>query len=480
MNPNLQLRLTPLRREISTHESVTVHCELANAGAEPVQIPGPYDRSGALSILLRESDGKIVRFMNRQTRQRMLSDDRIDTTLDLDSITPGEQWEWPVDLASFHYLIPPGEFDVSARLFYPPADAETESEPARLAVRTDPIRSVLSIRDNPILDSLSLLIEAEGPAGRAFYLRQHNYGRPSGAWYSTLIPTPSDAVQPFFAPAGYYQSESFGPAFGKWIVTARGQSTVEAYHFVNGAPSARRKALLPAGAKLLPSAFHTADGDVHLFVWAASGLLECHRLSSDGLAKVFEHNPRVPAGTPLSIGAFQDSIHIATPWRGIVYERLDFAGRLLDRIHALRTGFHPLQISYEPGAHRIKGIFSDSRHAGSIQTAVVDLNAESSSSYIWDRFPLRHRLQELSFDQDRSGRFHLLASTEAKRLYYLSEERGPFLVAEGEERFHPVVCAPRKVYLGFCRRSHGFRFIQYQRRRQGTKLVGAEPHPAVV
>ena len=135
--------------------------------------------------------------------------------------------------------------------------------------------------------------------------------------------------------------------------------------------------------------------------------------------------------------------------------------------------------SYEPGAHRIKGLFVDGRPTNSVQAAVIDLNAESSSSYVWDRFPLRGGLRELSFDQDRGGRFHLLATTGERRLYYLSEGRGPVLVAEGEEKFHPVVCAPRKVYLGFSRREIGFRFVQYQRRRHGKKLVGAEAHPAV-
>lgn len=445
-----------------------------------MEIPGPFDRSGAFNILLRNQSGELLRLMNRQTRQRMLSDGRVDATLDLETIASGEEWQWPVDLASFHYLLPTGEFEVSGRLVYPPAAVDVGSAKSDVIVREDPICTVQMIRDNPVIDSVSLLIGADSPAGRGYFVRQHNYDRPTGAWYARQIPVPPDAGEPFFASAGFYQAESFDPAFRKWLVMPRGSSTVEVYCFSNGLPAARRKASIPAGAKLVRSAFHTPDGHVFLFFRGAEGMLICYRLTEAGLSKEFEHNPRIPSGTAISIGAFQDAIHVAIARRGVLYERLSLSGALLDRVQAFRSPLQPVELVYEPGVHRIRALFADARRSQTVQVTAIDLKKESISTYAWDRFPLRAGIRELSFDHDEGGRFHLLAATGEKKLYYLSEGRGPILVAEGEEAYHPVVCAPRKVYLGFYRRSIGFRFIQYQRRRQGSKFVGMDPHPPLV
>lgn len=475
----LELTVGPARTEISSHESLTVHCVLRNGGTGTERLPGPYDRSGAFNIVLRDGAGNLVRSMNRQTRQRMLSDGRVDGTLDTEELPSGEQWQWPMDLASFQFSLPAGAYTVSGRLVYPPENLDVESAKTSLNVREDPVCFVGAMRDNPVIDSVSLLIGAESESGRQYFLRQHNYSRPCGAWYAARIPAPPDGGEPFFAPAGYYQAESFDPAFSKWIVMPRGAGTVEAYRFVSGAPRARRKAPVPAGLTLVRSAFHMAGGELLLFFWGPAGRLECHRLDDAGLTKLFEHDPRVPAGTAISIGAFADTIHLAIPRRGVVYERLSMDGVLRDRVRAFRTPYEAVAVTYEPVVHRIRALFADARRSQTVQVAVIDLKKEAVSSYTWDRFPLRGGIGELSFDQDEGGRFHLLATTRAKRLYYLSEGRGPVLVAEGEDAYHPVVCAPRKVYLGFYRRSLGFRFVQYQRRRTGAKFVGLEPHPAM-
>lgn len=76
------------------------------------------------------------------------------------------------------------------------------------------------------------------------------------------------------------------------------------------------------------------------------------------------------------------------------------------------------------------------------QVVGVDFLNDSVRLYAVDRSPFRAPVHELAFDCDRSARFHLLTATKDHRLYYSSENRGPLLVAEGEETFYPVVVAP--------------------------------------
>ena len=78
------------------------------------------------------------------------------------------------------------------------------------------------------------------------------------------------------------------------------------------------------------------------------------------------------------------------------------------------------------------------------------------------------------FDHDSKGRFHLLVATSAGRLYYFCQQRGPALIASGEERFFPVVIARARVYLGCYRSDHGYRFLEFDRYKWGSKIVDYE------
>jgi hypothetical protein len=120
---------------------------------------------------------------------------------------------------------------------------------------------------------------------------------------------------------------------------------------------------------------------------------------------------------------------------------------------------------FDPAAGRIKGLFRDGPHGRLVRMAVVDLARDAVSALGVEVPP--QGLRELSFDQDREGRFHLLASTLARKLYYFRDGAGPKLVAEGEDAFFPMVAASAGAYLGCYRANYGYGFVQATKRGAG-------------
>jgi hypothetical protein len=462
-------------QELSPHESVRLTCRLRNESAEAAELPSPYDRSGAFRIALCDTGRTPLRTMSRLSRQAFLSDGRVDSSLDLDTLAPGQEWKWNLDLSSFHYPIPPGEYLVNAIYDYGPAGVRLDSGFQELRVAQYPVIAVEAWRDNPVLDGLALLIEADTDDGPAWFLRQHNYDRPMGAWYSIRVAAGEEpGTPPYCATCNFFQTDSADPFFEKWVLwTAEGELRARRYDC--GAPTGRyRAAPIPDDRTVERAAIRTAEDSLYVFFRTDRGLLECYRFD-EGLRKVFEHGLRAPLA-PLSIGADTESIHLAMPWRGVFYERLRFDGRPLERLHVFRSRLRPVSIQYDPAGRRIKALFCDHPHGRVVQMAVIDFAGDLITECRIDRAGIRDDFTELSFEQDLKGRFHLLASTAGGKLYYLFEGSGPRLIAEGEPRFFPLVVAPLRVYLGCYRRECGYRFLQFRRKQRGSKLLGLDPH----
>src|ERR1700682_3472421 len=89
---------------LSTHEGLTLGCELENDGAAAATIPTPYDRSGSFAVGLYDPQLSPLRSMDRISRRRMMTQSRLDRSLDLDTLPAGQRWTWRMDLSSFHYL----------------------------------------------------------------------------------------------------------------------------------------------------------------------------------------------------------------------------------------------------------------------------------------------------------------------------------------------------------------------------------------
>jgi hypothetical protein len=471
----VQLELRVVNPTLSTHEALRLDCALVNDDTART-IPSAYDRSGSLQIGLFSGD-ELVRVMDRRSRQHMMSGGRIDSSLDLDSIEPLGTWRWDMDLASYHYPIPPGEYSLRAAYVYAPAEIRADWGPHVVRVVEDPLRAVHVIRDNPILDGLTLLLEAGSEGGSSWFLRLHNYQRPCGAWWSARVAEGEAPVAAFCASTAYFQTASTEPFHRRWLVWADRARVLRARLYDRGEPTSEaREGILPAGATLVPFAVVATDQALLLFLWSATGQLECHSLENNGLVKQFEHSMPCGPGTLLSIGADEEAVHIAAAWRGILHDRVGYNGALIRRQQAFRSRLRPYSIRCEPSEQRIKAVFVEGGAGRSLEMAIASTVDDTTHTHIIDSYPIHDDLRELDFDRDQSGRFHLLISTAGRRLYYLSERRGPVLVAEGEDRFFPVIAAPQEVYVGCYRRKYGYRFGHYQRRRQGAKIVGLDLH----
>ena len=473
---SVRLDLSIVNPRLSTHEALVLDCSLQSDEVASQTIPSPYDRSGSFQIGLFGEDEIPLRVMDRQSRQFMMAEGRVDASLDLDTLEPGQAWTWDMNLASYHYAIPPGDFNIRAVYVYQPERIHAEWGPRGIHVAEDPLEHVQVLRDNPIIDGLTLLMQARGPDGPNYFLRLHNYQRPFGAWWSSRILQGEQADSPFCASANFYQTHSSEPFHQKWVLWTTSGGWLKARCFDRGQPTGLdRQARLPEGCRLLRSAIRTSVDDLYVF-FLRGCTLEGYRLEHNRLLPSFVHElPLIPALDPAICGD-ESAIQIASPWRGILLDRLGYEGTLLSRQHVFQTRLRPFSITCEPGEQRIKALFVDGTHIRNMRAVVVNLenNAVAHSSF---ELSLRSECNELHFDQDSLGRFHLLASTTNGRLYYYAEGRGPVLLAEGEERFFPVMVAPLKVYAGIYRRKYGYRFVQYQRRRHGSKIVGLEAHP---
>jgi hypothetical protein len=467
----VELDLHIVNPTLATHEALRVVCRLRN-DENARTIPSPYDRSGSFRIGLFQEGEAPVRVMDRQTRQTMMSAGRVDSSLDLDTLDAHGVWTWDVDLASYGYAIPPGRYDLRAVYEYEPEQIHAGWGPQTVQVTADPLRNVRVIRDNPIIDGLVLLFEGGGATRPRWFLRLHNYQRPLGAWWSIPVIEGAPPVMAFCASAGYSQTESTDPFHRRWILSLDDSGLVRANLYDRGEATPRvREAQLPHGARLIPAAVAMRDDTLLVFVWSATGRLQCHRFEDASFVPQFEHAPPYPQGTAISIGADEQGIHLAAAYRGLHHQVLNLAGETLTVQQLFRSRLAPNAVRFEPGEQRIKGLFFEGR-SGSLQMVVHRLeNGQTHVSSI-DRFPVRDDLQEIDFDLDHAGRFHLLASTAGRRLYYLGTGLGPVLVAEGEDRFFPIVAAARQVYLGCYRSAYGYRFVHYQPRQHGPKFHG--------
>lgn len=176
----------------------------------------------------------------------------------------------------------------------------------------------------------------------------------------------------------------------------------------------------------------------------------------------FAHD--VPATVlPPVIRADRDAIHVVTPWRGVLYERLSLDGISLERRHPYKTRMSPHVCEIDPSRQRARVIFRDGQNGRSLYLAVVGLGTNQVDGFSIDHLPVRGMLREMSFDQDRDGQFHLLVSNSLQKLYYFRDGLGPMLIGSGEERYFPIVHASGGVYLGCSDTQRGYRFLQLKR-----------------
>ncbi|MCA8959047.1 MAG: hypothetical protein KDC38_00980 [Planctomycetes bacterium] len=232
---------------------------------------------------------------------------------------------------------------------------------------------------------------------------------------------------------------------------------------------ARREAPLPQGSTLIASANVVESGA--LWIYTRDGaMLVGSELTERGLRERFRHRLPDPCDLDPIVQADCDFIHIGAASRGLVYERLDLDGRPVERVEAHRTDVPPRRLEFDPVARRLKALFMDGGDDGHLEMLVIGPDPAEVRRQRFELQTLRARVRELDFDFDAQGRFHLLVATDRDRLDYYSHGRGPYVIAEGGSRYLPRIAAPARVYLGYFEASSGYRFLEFDRRREESRL----------
>jgi hypothetical protein len=466
----LQLSFEVLNASLSTMEGLKVEIVLANDGPEPLEIPHLIaDASGALEVNLFELGGRLQRQMSGITRQMMLTIGRPDLTPVLGRLEPGQSWSWVFDSAFHHYSIPAGAYEVEAAYRFPPLEIELRAPRVRIEVSAPQQDAVQMFHENPVLDGVTLLLRTLSSPADSFFLRQHSYLCPLAAWYSEPVLLDRVAGAAFCIPGNYYRNETLDPFFAKWLVWTS-EADIHALMHVNGRPqSEERIAPLPAGRELL-GGYSTFQNEVNIFA-ITSGMLECYVLESGSLRPIFEHTLPAAGRTLISIRADERYIHLLLGLGGLLYQRLTLDGQLLESRQLARTRLRAYSISYDPVTEQAKGLFWEGPQGKLVQMVVSNFKPALPDFSLSVELPLRGEIRELSFDCSAKGVFHLLATTADRRLYYFGHTSGPALIAEGEDRFYPLVLASRGVYLGCYRNRLGYRFLRFSRRKTGSRIV---------
>jgi hypothetical protein len=451
----LTLSLAVPSAHMTAHEGLMVEVRIENGDARPWEIPSLYDQTGTLGFEVRTPAQALVHRFDGLTRQAANSPGRLDHTLLLETIAPGAIWKRQFDLANYGPPLPPGEFEVRAVFKYPAGDLVLRSEPVTVVVSDRPLRSVSVYHDNPVLDRLALLLEADGEPGPAYYLRVHAASRPLAAWYSTRLDLGDEVRDPFLSTNDCFKTESFDPFFARWVLWGRA-GNVHARSFQSGrATGESRAALVPAGRRIIRSSFEVG-GRLHVLFEAPGGMVECHVLGASTLEKAFERP--LPSGSAVAVAADAGAIHLVHAHRGLVYERLTHRGEHVESRRIAATGMRPHHCAFDSN-QAIRAIFADTPHGRSILLVHANLRTGEVAERAFDLAGHRGEVREMSFARDADGRFHFLFSTADQRLLYYLDRQGPARIAGGEDRFFPCVVAGTDAFLGFYRRQDGYRFI---------------------
>jgi hypothetical protein len=453
---SIQLVIEIENRNLSTLESPCVNFVIANSGKRDVAIAGPE----SLSIEVYSADGQLFRRMDGESQAEMLgtgSDEPFRGAL-----AAGDECEWGIDFSNYHYPLPAGTFQVIGILELPNGGGRIPSMPVQLHVAATKITAVQPLRDNPVLDSLTTLIETEGATGKDYYLRLQSPDRPLASWYCHRIMNRQDVKDILCAQASHFQTENFDPFFRRWVVWREGEQIL-AHAFVEGQREENSfcQATLPAGHQLVGAYYDHLDR-LFLLLLDQAGRIRCYQLRSKMMSIVFSRPLAPNLNVPPTIAVDEDGIHLLLSSNGLIYQELDYSGELLyeSRLFRTRLEFHSARIDLE--ARAIRAIYRDGLRGKSVELFNYCLESRKLKHHCCGQLSLKGELLEIAFDRSPDGAFHLMVTTCRGKRYYYRDNSGPWLIGEGEGRCFPQVIAEDRTFLGSYTPEHGYRFLQFQ------------------
>ncbi len=466
MSVEVQIALSA--QDVPVLGTLDVRVNVRNTGPLPLELPGSDDTSAALTFdVYKRGTDKLVRRMNGLTRQGLRTRGRIDAAHDLEVVPAGAALDFTLDLAKYHQPLRTGEYEIQATYAYEPSSVLAVSAKHPLRVRDLGVTAVSAFRDNPVLEGLTVLCEAEDGS---VWGRLQNPSRPLAAWWNRPLLLPPGTRGAFAATAGYFQTDTFGDFYQTWVVFPHGAYVV-ARLFGSGVPSGLQHAApMPARGRLTRSAVRTRSGELLVFFWS-DGLLEGYRLEPAALTKVMEMAlPRGLRGEPC-VRADEEHLHVVYPDHGLIHAKVGLGGRASteERIH--KSGLTPLHWVYEPSTKRVKGAFLDNAGGRSLELVVED---PGGVSVVRTQLPTRGHVTELAFDRTRSGQTHILYATSRKRLYLVIGERAPALIDSGRDAYFPMILADAPTYIAYVKPGFGHRFYAYTIKKYAPHLVDFE------
>lgn len=456
MSAGLKIETEIENAELTTLEGLRVNFIIANRSEREVTIAGPE----ALSVEVYCESESPIRRMDGASQSEMLGT-CADKALQ-GALPAGEECEWTIDFTNYHYPLSVGRYEVVGVLELPNGGGQVRGAAVGIQVVPAKITGIKSLRDNPVLDSLTHLIETAGPNGKEHYLRLQSHDRPLASWYSQRIITRKNAEDMICAQASQFQTDNFDPFFRRWVVWREGE-TLLAHAFVEGQPehgSSRRASLPPRHRPI--AAYYDASDRLFVILLDKRNRLRCYQLRSRTMTVLFSKELPLGLDSPPIVAADEDGIHLLLAKGGLSYYLLDHKGESIHqhRLFRSRLNFHSARFDLE--ARTIQSIYRDGRHGKSLELFHYDLQRRNLKRHQTGALRLRGELAECAFDRGLDGKFHLLVRSNRDKLYYYRNHSGPWRVGQRVGTCFPRVIAGDRTFLGSYTTEHGYRFLQFQ------------------
>lgn len=447
---------------------VTLHSH----GEHPLNVPALSDRGGALVFEIHDQLGNLVRRQSAATQTAMQAGNANVLPPIMQALNPAGHLTEVFDLSTLHYPLPLGCFQVRAFYDFAEEDLHLVSEPASIEVLDADVEDLFVLRDNPMLDSLSLFSRNRDSERSVFHLRQYAADRPLAARYARRLLDGPQVDDAFVAEASVFASDTVDRLYQRWMVWVEGEGIyAQKFYRGNAIDGSIRRAHLPAGCRLLRSAYFDTDDQLFIFLIRNDSVLTCHRFDAESLQRTIIYY--LPSGLEVDpiISVDREFIHIGVAKRGLSYVKLNHQGAMEEicRLHDSRMPTHSGR--YDRRERAFKMLYWNPPHNKTFEAAVISV----ADRKLWHRrveqVPLRGEPTEIAFDRDVRERLHLLVATSRNRLYHLQDQRTPWLLAKGQSRYFPYVIAGQQVYLGGFFWPKGYRFLQWEEAKGKPRVV---------
>jgi hypothetical protein len=484
VNIELQLRIdTPT---VSVQKGLVVHVTLINRGEQAIEAPAENDRSTALTITSRQTNGEVIRVAHGVTRHVLMSSSLTNQITRWESLPAGASREWTLDLVSYQYPLPVGIFTLEA--YCALGDESTVvSNVVTVEAVGHAVDAVRFSRSNSVLDGLDVIIEPK-TAEEPHFLRLFNTSRPFGAWYSEPLTGPGRMS---VATPSYFSTATFDHFFKRCVLRQYdGKVFIQATEF--GRPVGETiEIVLPEASRIIGSGIHEHDR-----LWLALEHHDGRRILSfvDGqtLAPRYEVPPLHGGASHFTLAEKDTTVVAAFADQGLFRLTLDDAGAgIPEKVFNTELELHSLRV--DPVRRCIQAAFWDGPGGSHLQFVAcpawlepeelisengedapaqqelddneevpVPLSRTETTVRYFERTGLLSQMTDFAWDWDEKGRPHL-AFIESDCLYYHSGKGAAQLIFSEPGITHPVVVAKPLLSLGFATPKRGFQIYQYKR-----------------